>query len=313
MMAVVSLGGLVVALMRAPGMELWMIWNYVGVLFTLLLYLWAASQAGRFFVEARRSGLLELLLTAPLNDRQIVHGQWRGLLRMFGLPVALLLGVHVTASTLSQLGFQRLATQVSTAASTTITNQSGTMTTSTVSVRTSVTIPAKAGTNAAPGWSSVRMRIPPQHVGMAVAAAAAAALSTGANLLALWWFGMWMGLTSRSANLATLKTILFVQVIPWFVIAFGTGMVVGLMLSGLAFRLSATQPAAWFAWWPLLSALLAAVLAVAKDVGFIVWSRSKLRSCLRERAALNPGQPRFAAPLPLAVSGPPPPIIAPVQ
>jgi hypothetical protein len=148
---------------------------------------------------------------------------------------------------------------------------------------------------------------------MAVAAAAAAALSTGANLLALWWFGMWMGLTSRSANLATLKTILFVQVIPWFVVAFATGVVVGLMLSGLAFRLSATQPAAWFGWWPLLSALLAAVLAVAKDIGFIVWSRSKLRSCLREQAALNPGQPRFAAPLPLSLSGPPPPIIATVQ
>ena len=43
-MAIVSVGGLVVALMRAPGMEVWMIWSYVGVLFTLLLYLWAASR-----------------------------------------------------------------------------------------------------------------------------------------------------------------------------------------------------------------------------------------------------------------------------
>jgi hypothetical protein len=124
---------------------------------------------------------------------------------------------------------------------------------------------------------------------------------------------MWMGLTSRSASLATLKTILFVQVIPWFVIAFGTGMVVGLMLSGLVFRASPVQPASFFAWWPLLSALLTAVLAVAKDIGFIVWSRNRLRCCLREQAALNPGQPRFAAPLPLSVSGPQPPIIATVQ
>jgi ABC-type transport system involved in multi-copper enzyme maturation permease subunit len=312
-MASVAVAGVVAALIQAPGMEVWIIWNYVGVLFTLLLYLWAASQAGRFFVEARRSGLLELLLTAPLNDRQIVHGQWRGLLRMFGLPLALLLSVHVTASTMSQLGFQRLATQASKIASSKITNQSGTLTSRTFSVSTTVTIPAKAGTNAAPGWTSFQVRIPPQQVGMAIASAAAAALSTGANLLALWWFGMWMGLTSKSANLATLKTILFVQVIPWFVAAFATGMVVGLMLSGLAFRLSAAQPAAWFAWWPLLSALLAAVLAVAKDIGFIVWSRNKLRSCLREQAALNPGQPRFAAPLPLSISGPPPPIIPTVQ
>jgi hypothetical protein len=294
-------------------MEVWMIWSYVGVLFTLLLYLWAASQAGRFFVEARRSGLLELLLTTPLNDRQIVRGQWRGLLRMFGLPVALLLGVHVTASTLSQLGFQRIATQVSKAASATITNQSGTLTSQTYSVSTTVIVPTKAGTNAAPGWSAFPVRIPPLQVGMAVATAAAAALSTVANLLALLWFGMWMGLTSRSASLATLKTILFVQVIPWFVIAFGTGMVVGLMLSGLVFRANPVQPASFFAWWPLLSALLTAVLAVAKDIGFIVWSRNRLRCCLREQAALNPGQPRFAAPLPLSVSGPQPPIIATVQ
>jgi hypothetical protein len=312
-MAIVSVGGLAVALMRAPAMEVWMIWSYVGVLFTLLLYLWAASQAGRFFVEARRSGLLELLLTTPLNDRQIVRGQWRGLLRMFGLPFALLLGVHVTASTLSQLGFQRIATQASKAATATITSQSGTLTSQTYSVSTTVIIPTRSGTNWAAVSSSFPMSIPPKQVGMAIAAAAAAALSTVANLLALWWFGMWMGLTSRNASLATLKTILFVQVIPWFVIAFSTTMVVGLMLSGLAFRLSAAQPAAWFAWWPLLSALLAAVLAVAKDIGFIVWSRNKLRSCLREQAALNPGQPRFAAPLPLAVSGPQPPIIAPVQ
>jgi hypothetical protein len=195
----------------------------------------------------------------------------------------------------------------------TITNQSGILTSHTFSVSTTVTIPAKAGTNAAPGSSGFQVRIPPRQTGMAVAAAAAAALSTGANLLALCWFGMWMGLTSRSANLATLKTILFVQVIPWFVIAFTTTLVVGLMLSGLAFRASPTQPASFFAWLPLLSALLAAVLAVAKDIGFILWSRKKLYSCLREQAALNLGQPRFATPPPVSLSGPPPPIIAAVQ
>ena len=149
----------------------------------MLLYLWAASQACRFFVEARRSGLLELLVTAPLNDRQIVHGQWRALLRLFGLPVALLLVVHMTASTLSQLGFQRVFTQASKMTSATFTNQSGALTNQTF----------------------------------------------------------------------------------------------------------------------------------AKDIRFIVWSRSKLRSCLREQATLNLGQPRFVAPLPLSVSGPQPPIIATVQ
>jgi hypothetical protein len=47
-----------------------------------------------------------------------------------------------------------------------------------------------------------------------------AAISAGANLLALSWFGMWAGVTSKKASLATLKTILFVQVIPWLVISF---------------------------------------------------------------------------------------------
>jgi ABC-type transport system involved in multi-copper enzyme maturation permease subunit len=312
-MAIISVAGLVPALIWTPEMEVWMIWNYVGALFTLLLYLWAASQACRFFVEARRSGLLELLLTAPLNDTQIVRGQWRGLLRMFGLPVALLLSVHVTASTLSQLGFQRLATQVSNATTATITNQSGTITSRSYSVNTRVAVFPTAGTNAAAGWSSFPARIPPRQVGMAAAAAAATALSTVANLLALWWFGMWMGLTSRSAHLATLKTILFVQIIPWLVIAFATSLVVGLMLSGIAFRATAPQPASFLVWWPLLSALLTAVLAVAKDIAFIVWSRSKLRSCLREQATLNPGQPRLAAPLPVSPLGPPPPIVAAVK
>src|SRR5439155_57792 len=35
-------------------MEVWMAWSYVGGIFTLLLYLWTASQACRFFVEARQ-------------------------------------------------------------------------------------------------------------------------------------------------------------------------------------------------------------------------------------------------------------------
>ena len=312
-MAIVSAGGLGAALIRAPGMEVWLVWNYVGVLFTLLLYLWAASQACRFFVEARRSGLLELLLTAPLNDRQIVRGQWRGLLRLFGLPVALLLSVHVTAATLSQLGFQRIATQLNTLTSSTVTNRSGVVTSRTAVLSTTVTVPVGTQTNAVPVTAPFRAGSKGQQAVMAVVTAAAAALSTGANLLALCWFGMWMGLTSRSASLATLKTILFVQIIPALVITFATLMVVGLVLSGLVFRAGFTQPTSWFLWWPLLSALLTAVLVVAKDIGFIVWSRGKLRSCFREQAALNPGQPRFAAPLPLSPSEPPPPIIATVS
>jgi len=121
---------------------------------------------------------------------------------------------------------------------------------------------------------------------------------------------MWMGMTSRTANLATLKTIVFVQVIPWLVIVFGSSMFVMVLMSGLAFRGGAVQSSAYITWWPLLSTLLAAGIAVAKDIGFIVWSRNKLHSSLREQAAGGVGQARFAVPPPLPATALAPPIIS---
>jgi hypothetical protein len=117
-------------------------------------------------------------------------------------------------------------------------------------------------------------------------------------------------MTSRSANLATLKTILFVQVIPWSVIAFGASIVAAMAMSGILFRgmfRGSSNPLASLVWWPILSAVLSAVVMVAKDIGFIVWSRKKLHSCFREQAARSLGQPRFVAlpPLPAATAAPP--------
>ena len=51
------------------------------------LFAWAAS---RFFVEARRTGELELLLTTPMGAKQIVSIQWGVLKRMLRWPVLLL-------------------------------------------------------------------------------------------------------------------------------------------------------------------------------------------------------------------------------
>jgi hypothetical protein len=303
-------GGFVAALIGSPSREAWMIWIWIGGLFTLILYLWAASQACRFFVEARRSGLLELLLATPLSEKQIVAGQWQALLRMFGLPVLLLLGLHAAGTTLSQIAFQRIATRASTVTSSVVTNQSGVVRSRTVVVGTTVTVTGNAGTNAVPAPGGFQAGSPAWQTAMAVGTAAAAAVSTAANLLALGWFGLWMGLTSRTANLATLKTVLFVQVIPWFVIAFVSSMVVGLLMTGVFFRSGAIQPTSWFAWWPLLSAALTAGVAVAKDIGFIVWSRHKLHSSFRDEAARSLGQPKFVAPRPLPAAATVPPIIA---
>lgn len=338
--ALLTVGGFVTVLIGAVPKESWIVWNWIGGLFMLIIYLWAASQACRFFVEARRSGLLELLLATPLNERQIVAGQWRALLRMFGLPVLLLLGVHVAGSTLSQVGFQRVTRMATTVMSTTVTNQNGAITSRsvivgskgiasgntstnpsngitwhTVSVGTNAAAPANVSTNALMASAVFQPLSSTWEILMAVTTAVAAAVSTAANLLALCWFGMWMGLTSRSANMATLKTILFVQIIPGFAIGFAASIVAMLVMSGLLFRgmLSGGAPSfASIALWPLAGAVFSAALAVAKDVGFIVWSRRKLHSSLREEAAHSLGQPRFVVPRPLpAVAATPPVIPAP--
>jgi hypothetical protein len=51
-------------------------------------------------------------------------------------------------------------------------------------------------------------------------------------------------------------------------------------------------------------------MVVAKDIGFIVWSRKKLHSSFREQAARSLGQPRFVALPPLPATAAPPPVIA---
>lgn len=52
-----------------------------------VLFSWAAS---RFFLEARRSGELELLLCTPVGARQIISGQWAAFWRHLRWPLALL-------------------------------------------------------------------------------------------------------------------------------------------------------------------------------------------------------------------------------
>jgi hypothetical protein len=51
-------------------------------------------QASRFFLESRRTGALELLLSTPLSPREIVQGQVSALQRLFWGPAALVMAVH---------------------------------------------------------------------------------------------------------------------------------------------------------------------------------------------------------------------------
>jgi hypothetical protein len=303
--AALAVGGFAVGLARTKNLEAWILWSYVGGFFTLILYLLMASQAGRFGIEARRSGLLELLLVSPVTGTQIVRGQWRALLRMFGVPLLLLLMVHVGAAALSQISWHRMAANTTAmAAAIAATNQSSAFTNGTVLVSTTavvsttIYVSGAATTNAMPTQQFLQAGGTPSEVALTIVRIVATTLGTGANLLALWWFGMWMGMTSRTANLATLKTIVFVQAAPWLVITFGNGMLIGLLMVSSG-RTARGQPARFLVWWPVLSAVLGASLAVAKDIGFIVWSRRKLFHSFREQATGAPRQSRLVLPPPL--------------
>jgi hypothetical protein len=138
---------------------------------------------------------------------------------------------------------------------------------------------------------------------VAILSGLASAVVTGANLVALCWFGMWMGMTSKNANFATLKSVVFVQLIPWFVIAFASSLISFLVLmplltqsaTGTGATAALTQRMAWF---PFLITTVAAVLAIAKDAFFVALSRRKLNSQFREMAV--------RAVVPIHVAPPPP-------
>jgi hypothetical protein len=130
---------------------------------------------------------------------------------------------------------------------------------------------------------------------------------------------MWMGMTSKSNHLAILKTLVFVQVIPWFVITFASimgsmlvimpGLLKGGLTSSKRTSASVNQIMVWF---PFIMAALAAGLSIGKDIGFFVWARRNLYRSFRAQAALTLGQPRFAT-LPLAPRSIAPPPIIPAQ
>jgi len=65
--------------------------------FYFLLKIFVAIQACRFFVEARRTGALELLCCTPLTMKDIMHGQWMLLRRVFLWPLIVLLLTHAAA------------------------------------------------------------------------------------------------------------------------------------------------------------------------------------------------------------------------
>lgn len=230
-------------------------WGSVFGVLTFFLYLWTASRYSRLFVQLRQNGFLELLLATPLTPREIVDGHWRGWVRMFGLPLAILVAAHIFGTGISTYsGFGSFPGQ-------------------------------QMGASALLLGSS------------ALSAVLGAALFIG-NLAALAWFGAYAGLTSKSPAIALLKTFGFVQILPWFVIVFLSGLVTIAIMMPIAIRApGGTNPALIGPLMPLLMSCAPAVLGLLKDVIFIVWARKRLLTQFRHLATKTPGQTLYA-PLP---------------
>ena len=267
----------------AKGTSAWHAWAFFGGIFTLIMYLGMASNACRFFVEGRRSGLFELLLSTPLTAPQIVRGQWRGLLRNFGPPLLLWLVMLFVGTFLQQrTTMVQMAAAVAPAPPVAMTN-SATATTNTAPVTRSSRVSMRSGFLttisgiANTGKQSVLEFLMPATLALA------ATLTVLGNLAALSWFGMWAGLNSRSANLATLKTLAFVQIIPWFGIAIGSNLIfIPLMLWPALNNKLFGGGTMSFIWHPLITTGLATVLALTKDLLFVLWARKKLRLKFRD-------------------------------
>lgn len=64
-------------------------------LLNTILKMWIASESCRRFLEDRKSGAMELLLSAPLKVSELIQGQLRALLRQFGGPTAAVVAVDI--------------------------------------------------------------------------------------------------------------------------------------------------------------------------------------------------------------------------
>src|SRR5206468_5346548 len=181
--------------------------------------IWLASQASRFFVDATRSGILELVLATPLPARDIVRGQLWALARMFVWP-AIMVFCGQAAVGVGQL------------------------------MRTLKTV---SGTGAGAQFSHDFFLHQLISIGSGLARFVAGSLAVA-------WFGMWMGVITRKPNMAVLKTLLFVQVLPWIVLMF-----VMLALS-LSVAMMISNRGAWGLWIP---PLVTGILSVVVDLVFV--------------------------------------------
>ena len=259
----------------------WFVWGHLAGLVTVLLYLGAASEGARLFLDARRSGLLETRRRCCF--RGVRFSTATGV-RGFGCsgcrscfvwrPCGWALCSFSTrrgAKRRRSLPPRRPRTAVTNAATTT--NVAATMVTTRVGV---------AGSKVA---SLARAGLNPSGILVPVALALASLLTVAANLVALGWYGMWMGLNSKSTNLATLKTVLFVQIVPWFFIMFASALSLPLVVMPML-----RGGGQMIFWYPIVTTTVTTLLCLAKDVFFILYAKGRLNAELRAETRTGSGE-----------------------
>lgn len=201
-------------------------------IYSLLLNLWVATFATRFFVEAMRTGTMELLLATPLSPRQIVQGQWRAIRQTFAGPLLVFVVLQVATAWL----------------------------------QVDHNVAANLKNN--PALQSDLQWKRDLYIAQTVSSVSSI-LGSISGLIAIAWFGMWMGLVSRKANHAIIKTLVLVQVAPSIVQMF--------LLIILQLGLSWTG--SFRVWW--IPQLVMAFFGIGIDIGLILLARRKVTNDMR--------------------------------
>jgi hypothetical protein len=156
--------------------------SYVLILGGWLLKILFAFQTCRFFVEARRSGALELILSTPLKSREIIDGQWRALVRIFLWPCVIFLAAMLLVAIVQM--------------------------THTSAMFASFRPKTAGGAN--PYFN-------PATFPFGIFQLFGTVYQTArwiTDIIAIGWVGMWLSLSMKQPNLAAPATILFAAILP---------------------------------------------------------------------------------------------------
>lgn len=163
----------------------------------LSLHLCIAAQSSRFFADAARTGALELLAISPCSARELVRGQLFALRKSVLLPVCIVMALQLAHAFFS-------------------------VRTMTMAVATGGAV-AAAGANAAPLGAYLQMQL---------VNIVATLLIYPLSLVALAWFGMFMGLSCKKPGKAFALTVVLAWIAPSIALTFAGGAAMPLAFYG---------------------------------------------------------------------------------